>query len=183
MDSLKGEITLTGEDTYDALSAIWVLACVDDDPIITYEGLRYRLSRGPVYKLKNIVASHPELFRRNISDERFDEGKHRILRAASEDKPELLPAWIRNTKRKESWEQVIDNLGPDDVFRSQLRATGGSVQANIEQIDWGLEHIERIRTARVQARSELATKNQFWLVFVVSIVNIVVTFIAVVVTG
>ncbi len=31
-------------DDHDLLSAIWVMACNDENPIITFQGLRYRLN-------------------------------------------------------------------------------------------------------------------------------------------
>jgi hypothetical protein len=69
MERQKRVVTLAKADDYDTLAAIWVLACNDDDPIITYRGLIRRLGPDTPYDIDDIeviVASRPELFRRGV---------------------------------------------------------------------------------------------------------------------
>lgn len=40
----KGSLDILKPDGFDILSAVWLFACNDENPIITYEGLRHRLN-------------------------------------------------------------------------------------------------------------------------------------------
>src|SRR5215203_1922782 len=183
MERQKRVVTLAKADDYDTLAAIWVLACNDDDPIITYRGLIRRLGPDTPYDIDDIeviVASRPELFRRGgVSDNRFDRWKEKMS-----NKPrQALPSWLRDMERESDRKDAIEKLTPEHVFRSQFRVKEDAPPSEIDIIDWGLQHIERIRQARVEASSELATKQQFYLVLAVSILNIIVTFIATIATA
>ena len=47
----------------DLVSAIWILASNDENPLITYRGLIHRLGLPPDFNIKATVASRRELFR------------------------------------------------------------------------------------------------------------------------
>jgi len=66
-------------------------------------------------------------------------------------------------------------LADSDVFRSQFRATRNAPVSPIEIVNWGLEHIDRIRKGRIASREATAQSWQMWLVFWVGVANIVVS--------
>jgi len=86
-----------------------------------------------------------------------------------------LPSWIREIEDPTAQKQAIEALTPDDVFRSQFRAEKDAPRAPVEIIDWGLQHIDRLRKASIEAHEQSAKSWQMWLVFVVGIINIIVT--------
>ena len=63
-----------------------------------------------------------------------------------------------------------------DVFRSQFRTNTNAEKSSIDIIKWGLEHLDRLRKAKVDARDASAKKWQMWLVFWVSVVGVVSQF-------
>jgi len=67
--------------------------------------------------------------------------------------------------------RLISELSPDDVFRSQFRAGADAPQSSIEVIDWGLQHIDRLRKAHFDAKETTAKSWQMWLLFAVGILN------------
>jgi hypothetical protein len=171
MEHRNRVVTLTKAEAYDTLAAIWVIACNDEDPIITYRGLNDRIPPDPHYDVEDIVASRPELFRKGgVPAKRFNRWKEKMR-----NKP---PPWLRDIEDDSDREAAIEELRPAHIFRSQFRVKEDAPPSPIDIIDWGLQHIERIRQARVEASSKLATKKQFNLVLAVSILNIIVTFIA-----
>src|SRR5438128_12623662 len=74
----------------DTVSAIWILACNDENPIITYEGIPYRLGLTPGFDIKRLVGTRAELFRHGIPSQRLRKWKEE-MRAGKH-----LPAWIRD---------------------------------------------------------------------------------------
>ncbi len=140
--------TIKGSDDLDILSAIWILACNDENPIITYEGVKYRLGLPSDYDLKSLVQSRGEMFRRGLTSRRLESWKE-VMRSGKH-----LPSWIRDTEDDSERKAKIDGLTADDLFRSQFRATADAPRSPIEIIDWGLQHIERLRKANVEAREE-----------------------------
>jgi hypothetical protein len=99
---------------------------------------------------------------------RLREWKGEILRG------QHLPPWIL-IEDQSARKQAIEALTPDDVFRSQFRAEKNALRAPIEIIDWGLQHIDRLRKASLEAHEQLAKSWQMWLVFVIGIINFIVT--------
>lgn len=73
----------------DVLSAIWILACNDENPILTYEGIRYRLNLPATYDVRALIRKRGELFRLGANPEAFEQWKGRMLSGKH------LPAWIR----------------------------------------------------------------------------------------
>jgi len=56
----------------DILSSIWVLASNDENPQITYEGIRYRLGLPDDFDVRTLVQSRGELFRQQIQQKQLD---------------------------------------------------------------------------------------------------------------
>lgn len=88
-----------------------------------------------------------------------------------------LPQWIRDLPNAEAQRRAIETLSSEDVFRSQFRAHRGSDRSPIEIISWGLQHLDRLRKANLEAREAAAKSWQMWLVFGVGVLNVVVTVI------
>lgn len=65
-----------------------------------------------------------------------------------------LPSWIKETEDAVERTTIIENLTINDVFRSQFRAEADSLRSNIEVINWGLQHIERLRKAELDTKQE-----------------------------
>jgi len=85
------------------------------------------------------------------------------------------PSWILDIEDQSLKKQTIQALTADDVFRSQFRAEKDAPRSPIEIVDWGLQHIDRLRKASMEAREESIKRWQLWAVLIISIVNIVVT--------
>jgi hypothetical protein len=64
------------------------------------------------------------------------------------------------------------------VFRSQFRVEDNAPRATLEVIDWGLQHIDRLRKASYEAKDKSAKSWQMWLVFGASLLNIAATIIS-----
>lgn len=159
----------------DLVSAIWILASNDDNPIITYEGIWYRLGLPPETDVRAIIKRRRELFRLGVSASRFDEWQEQLLSGKG------LPVWIVDEyPSPEQRAKVIRELSKDDVFRSQFRANKNAEKSPIEIINWGLEHLDRLRKAQLESRNENATKKQMkqvlWLGVAGIIVQIVVAY-------
>jgi hypothetical protein len=160
-------------DEFDILSAIWIMSCNDDNEIITYEGIKYRLNLQPAFDLKSLIKGRAELFRRGINSNSLEQWKNDLLSRS----PERLPSWIRviedNVKRLE----IINSLSPDDVFRSQFRAARGSPKTDINVIQWGLDHISRIRSAKNESREQKFRKITNLVIPTISLLITLVTVI------
>jgi len=159
-------------DQFDVLSAAWVLACYDENPIITYEGILHRLHLASSFDIRNLIRRRGDLFRQGVSADRLADWKEQ-LRGGKQ-----LPSWIREIPDETLRRRKIDGLTTSDVFRCQFRATDGAPQATIQVIDWGLQHIDRLRKASSEAREKSAKSWQMWLVFGIGILNIAATIVA-----
>jgi hypothetical protein len=145
-------VTIKGPTELDILSAIWILSCNDENPIITYEGIKYRLSLPEDYDVKSLIQSRGELFRFRVPARRLEAWKEQMKAGRH------LPSWIRDIQDTSTRETKIDGLSTDDVFRNQFRAKTAAPPAPIEVIKWGLEHIDRLRKAGIEAREEKTKK-------------------------
>ena len=85
------------------------------------------------------------------------------------------PAWIRDLEDQASQLEAIKVLSVDDVFRSQFRPEKDAPPSTLEVLSWGLQHIERLRKANLEAREEMIKRWQLWSVIILSVVNIAVT--------
>lgn len=165
----KKRIAIKEPDVFDILSATWIMASNDENEMITYEGIKSRLNLPSNYNVKELIQSRGELFRKGVPESRLRDWKSE-MRAGRH-----LPIWIKEIDDNTERSKAIDNLTTDDVFRSQFRAGKDSPQSPIEIINWGLEHIERLRKASLDAREQSAKRWEIWLVFIVSLINIGVT--------
>jgi len=157
-------------DDLDTVSAIWILASNDENPLITYKGLMHRLGLPPTCDAKAIVASRPELFRPGATVTRINAWKAN-LRAGKN-----LPGWLKAIEDNSKRNAAIEALAPGDVFRSQFRAHSDAERSPIEIIKWGLEHLDRLRKARAEANDASAKRWQMWLVFWVTLLGVVSQF-------
>ena len=165
----KKRIAIKEPDVFDILSATWILACNDENEIITYKGINDRLNLPKDYDVKALIQSRGELFRKSVPAHRLREWKDEMFTGCH------LPAWIRDIDDATERKKAIENLSPDDVFRSQFRAGKDSPRSPVEIINWGLEHIDRLRKASVDAKEQSAKRWEIWLVFAIGIINIIVT--------
>jgi len=53
-------------EEFDILSSVWILACNDENPIITYKGIKHRLNIEDNYNLKKLILSRGDLFRQKF---------------------------------------------------------------------------------------------------------------------
>lgn len=164
-------MTTTRElDDLDTVSAIWILASNDENPLVTYRGIVHRLGLPDNYNVKAIVASRPELFRPGATEVRIEGWKANLRRGKS------LPSWLKaidESKRS----AAIEALGSGDMFRSQFRAQADAERSPIEIIKWGLDHLDRLRKARVDADDASVKRWQMWLVFWVTLLGVVSQFL------
>jgi len=156
-------------DELDVLAATWILACNDDHPVITYEGIRYRLGLPADFDVKRLVRSRGELFRPGATHAELEEWRAEMLSGKA------LPSWVRAVGDKHEREQVIRALSRQDVFRSQFRAEPHAPRASLEVTNWGLERIERLRRSRAELREATERRWQIWSVLGIGVANIVTT--------
>lgn len=164
-------VIIKGPDELDILSAIWILSCNDENPIITYEGLKYRLSLPDEYNIKSLIQNRGELFRPCVPAKRLDEWKEQMKAGKH------LPSWIKEITDKATRDAKIDEISREDVFRNQFRTKTSAGPAPINIIQWGLEHIDRLRKAGIEAREEKTKKITSMLI---PSLSMLVAFIAVV---
>jgi hypothetical protein len=160
-------------DTFDVLSATWVCACNDENSIVTFDSIRHRLNLPQSFDIQGLVQSRGDLFRRSVPRRRLEAWKQ-DMRAGKR-----LPSWIREITEDSLRNKTIDEIAPDDAFRSQFRAGDAAPKSSLEIIDWGLQHIDRLRKASYEAREKSAKSWQMWLVFWIGILNVAATIIAV----
>ncbi len=160
----------SNRDKFDVLSALWVLACNDPISIMSYNGIKYRLKLPTDYDMESLVEERGELFRPGVPSRRLEEWK-----TAMQSQMSKRPAWIRDLEDEASQLEAINALSVDDVFRSQFRAEKDALSSTLEVLGWGLQHIERLRKANLEAREEVIKRWQLWSVIILSVVNILVT--------
>jgi len=89
-----------------------------------------------------------------------------------------LPSWIRDMDEADKKSEAIDKLTSDNVFRSQFRSEDDAPRSPIEIIDWGVQHIERLRRADLEKNERTARSWEIWLVFCVGILNVIATVVS-----
>lgn len=142
----KAKVNVT--DEFAILSSIWILASNDENPIMTYEGISHRLGVNNTPRVKKLITAHQELFRLFVSPMQLDEWKGDML------KGDRLPGWLREMD-KGIRNVKINDLTREDVFRSQFRVEKNASKTPIEVIQWGLEHIDRLRKANVERKTTI----------------------------
>ena len=148
------------------ISAIWIMASNDESHLITYEGIRSRLALDSQFDIRGLIRKHPELFRPGVNSNQLEEWKARMKSGKS------IPAWLHAFESADR-EARINSLSANDVFRSQFRAARDAEKSEIEILQWGLEHLDRLRKARAEARDASAKAWQIWLVFAIGVAGIV----------
>jgi hypothetical protein len=152
----------------DILSSIWILSCNDENPQITYEGIKYRLGLPDNFDVKALVHSRSELFRKHTTQMLLNSWKVDMLNN------KRLPSWIKDVEDKEQRKQIINALTIEDIFRSQFRAEANSPRSKIEIINWGLQHINRLRKAELDVKHEkMRIFSSIWIPILSTIVAIV----------
>jgi hypothetical protein len=159
-------------DDYALLSAIWILACNDENNLITYKGIQHRLGLPKDYDVRGLVVQHGELFRQGMPASKLEEWKEDMRHG------KRRPAFIRRAESDELRNRLIDTLQPSDGFRSQFRAETNAPRSEVVVIEWGLGHVERLRKAHYEARDATAKSWQIWLVFAASLLGVAATIIA-----
>jgi hypothetical protein len=153
------------------------MACRDENPLMIYQEVCYRLRFFPgTYNVQDIVRSRPDLFRPGVPEWRLDDWK----KDRKADKH--LPSWIKEADASKK-DSLIDALTTQDVFRSQFRPTAKEDKSTLEEISWGLLHIDRLRKATLEQRTQTAKSWQIWLVFLVGAANVVLTVLNLLLAG
>jgi hypothetical protein len=147
-------------DVFGILSATWILACNDETEMITYEGIKHRLNLQDDFDIKGLIQCRGELFRKGLPRYRLKEWKEAMLGGRRR------PSWILDIEDPSIQRQRIEALTADDIFRSQFRAEKDAPRSPIEIIDWGLQHIDRLRKASLEAREESIKRWQLWAVLI-----------------
>ena len=144
-------------DDFDILTSVWILSCNDENPVISYEGIRYRLNLDKDYDLTGLVENRRELFRTSMPMVRFKLFKDKLKNNWT--KYDWLKQYNED-KRKE----IINNLSPQDLFRCQFRVKDNAEKAPLEIIDWGLKHIDTLRKAEIETSDYKSKKwTNIWI--------------------
>jgi hypothetical protein len=156
-------------DPFAILSAIWILASNDENPEMSYVGLHNRLCLdGGVDEARRLVAEHRELFRLTVPDDRLAELKDNYLSGRS------LPSWLREAPEGIRRNEVIARLTSDDFFRSQFRAERNAPRSPIEILNWGLQHIDRLRQSALEARdAPMRRWSSLWIPLLSTIIALI----------
>jgi hypothetical protein len=164
------------EDNYDfgLLSAIWILACNDDAALMLYRSIEFRLGTEETLNLKNLISKHGELFRKKCPESELLKWKQKMLMG------NFLPSWIRDIPNENDRKEAINSITVDDVFRSQFRPKLESPTSSIDIINWGLEHLERARKYKIEAREE---KWKRWKEVGIPLISIVIALLTVLFTS
>lgn len=157
-------------DELDILSGIWILSCNDDNPIMTYRGVSQRLNLPETFDVRAVVRSRPELFRPGILNSRLNAWKDRMRSGKNR------PNWILEIHDGGEQEKTIDQLSRNDVFRNQFRVEDGAEKCDIKIIDWGLQHIDRLRRA---AAEEKEAKSRKWTSIIILLASLIVAVVSV----
>jgi hypothetical protein len=153
----------------DLQSAVWIFASKDENHLLTFEGIRERLCLDADYDVRRTVLKRRELFRPGAHAFELEQWKAKMRTGRR------VPPWIKQIEDPEQKARAIENLSEKDVFRSQFRTEPGATASSIEVINWGLDHLDRIRKGRIASREATAKSWQMWLVFWIGVANIIVS--------
>ena len=149
---------IINSDDLDIVSAIWILSCNDENPIITYEGIKYRLNLPEEFDLKGLVKSRGELFREKVPERRLKGWKKLMMQGNHQ------PSWIKDIQDDDGRKKKIESITTEDVFRNQFRWQNNAPAAPIEIIEWGLQHIDRLRKANIESKEKRLKKiSNIWI--------------------
>lgn len=159
-------------DDFDVLAAVWVLACNDENPLLTYEGIRHRLGLPATYDIHALIRSRRDLFRPGSAQPPLEEWRDDMLQGRR------IPRWLTELG-PERTRLFIAELSGKDVFRSQFRVETGAPKSSLEVLTWGIEHIERLRTLHERRRE---ARRQWVTAFVIPLVTTLVAMATLVTT-
>jgi hypothetical protein len=142
----------------DTLSAIWILASNDEVPLITYKGINYRLGLPEEYNVQGLIGKHRELFRPITNSTALEAWKKEMLLGRK------MPIWISEISDATGRQIAIKSLFITDVFRSQFRGAASAPPSDLKIIEWGLEHIDRLRKVLTEERAERRRRaSEIWI--------------------
>ena len=153
------------------LSAVWVLSCNDENPLMTYESIRDRLSLINEYPLEQLIRRRSELFRQGAPISTIDAWKESMLQGIQ------VSAWIKRLPESER-DAAIEAIGSQHVFRSQFRVKRNAEKSPIELIEWGLQHIERLRKADLESQESRWKWLKEGVIPVLSVITAIVAIVA-----
>jgi hypothetical protein len=142
---------LAASDAFGILSATWILASNDENPIMTYAAIYHRLRLPAEYPLRALIQARGDLFRLGVPEARLAAWKAKMIGGKA------WPSWLHNLTDEER-KAKIEALSRSDCFRSQFRTGDGEARSELAIIKWGLEHIERLRQAASEV-SEARTRR------------------------
>lgn len=154
------------------LSAIWIMSCNDQIPMMTYQGIKYRLHISDDINVRSLIEQHGELFRQGVPERRLALWK-RDMEAGRR-----LPSWIRDISDEEERGKAIACLSTNDVFRNQFRTERDAPRAPIEVLEWGIQHIDMLRKAELEERGAIAKSLEVRIAIAIGIVNFILAVIA-----
>jgi hypothetical protein len=131
-------------DEFDLTAAIWILSSLDENPIMTYRGVVDRVG-STEESVRRLVFRRRELFRTGAPETRLDRWKSDMKEGIR------IPNWIRDQREPS---RAISDLTSNDVFRNQFRVEDKAKKSDLEIIEWGLQHVERLRKADTEHRQE-----------------------------
>src|SRR4051812_27274529 len=152
-------------DDLDILSAIWILSCNDENPILTYRGITARLGLPDPFDIRGLVRGRSELFRPGVLNSRLEAWKQQMKTGKKR------PAWITEIQNKIEQERAIDGIMKDDVFRNQFRIEAEAPKCELQIIDWGLNHIERLRKS---AAEEKEARSRRWGTVIIPLASLLI---------
>jgi hypothetical protein len=162
-------------DDLDVLSAIWILSCNDENPMIFYEGIQRRLGLPTEVNIRALVQSRRELFRPKVSESGLQKWKSLV-----KDHKKPVPEFIDNSADEATTFKAIDAISRDDAFINQFRVRDNAETCSIDLIDWGLKHIDRLRTSVAE---EAESKTKFFGTVIIPIVSLFIAFCSIAVSG
>jgi hypothetical protein len=128
------------------LSAIWILASNSETSLMNYKFIRHRMEIPTSFEVEKLISKHPELFRLKVPISRLNLLKQEMLAGKK------MTAWLMDISDENERKKAIESLTPEDCFRSQFRTESDAPRSPIEIIDWGLQHIERLRKAKLEEK-------------------------------
>lgn len=155
----------------DILCSIWILACNDKNPQISYQGITQRLGLPEDFDVQTLVQSRGELFRKKTTPNQLNSWKEEMLIGKN------LPNWIREIEDQQKRILKINSLKVEDVFRSQFRPEQDSPCSDIQIIDWGLQHIDRLRKAVLETNNERIRKYSSIYIPILSLLVTLITIV------
>jgi hypothetical protein len=155
-------------EQFSVLSGAWIMSCNDQNPIMTYRGISDRLNLAEGFDVKALIDSRRELFRSGVPDFQLDPWKAKLREGVN------VPNWIRQISDDNERKKAIDSLSRHDVFRNQFRITKTD-PCDLATIEWGLEHIERLRNSKVEERQQRIQLVSLLVIPVLSLVTAIVS--------